>query len=76
MGWFKLGWVVFGGVWRGRYINYEKSLEILDLEQLNDRRERLCYTFAKKSIKNGIIDFKEIDKLKYMTTRNTDTYMR
>ena len=59
---------------RGRYTNYERSLQILDLAKLDDRREKLCYTFAKKSIKNGIIDFKEIDKSKYMTTRNRDTY--
>ena len=59
---------------RGRFTSYEKALEILDLEKLSDRRDKLCNTFAKKSIKNGIIDFKEIDNLKYMTTRNTDKY--
>ena len=59
---------------RGRFTSYEKALEILDLEKLSDRRDNLCNTFAKKSIKNGIIDFKEIDNLKYMTTRNTDKY--
>ena len=59
---------------RGRYTNYERSLQILDLKKLDDRREKLCYTFAKKSIKNGIIDFKEIYKSKHMTTRNTDKY--
>ena len=40
----------------------------------DDRREKLSYTFAKKSIKNGIIDLKEKDKSKYMTTRNRDTF--
>ena len=59
---------------RGRFESYEKSLDILDLEKLSDRREKLCNSFAKKSIKNGIIDFKEINHLKYMTTRNIDKY--
>ena len=37
---------------KGRYKSYEKALEVLDLEILSDRREKLCQTFAKKSIKN------------------------
>ena len=59
---------------RGGYTNYERSLQILDLEKLDDRRKKLCYTFAKKSNKNGIIDFKEIDISKYRTTQNRDTF--
>ena len=59
---------------KNRFTNYEKALEILDLEKLSDRRDKLCITFAKKSIQNGIIDFKEIDKSKLMTTRNTEKY--
>ena len=31
----------------------------------------MCQKFAKKSIKNGTVEFKEIDQLKYMSTRNT-----
>ena len=58
----------------GRYKDYEKALEVLDIERLSDRREKLCQTFAKRSIKNGILVFEEINKLKYMTTRNSDKY--
>ena len=52
---------------KNRFTCYEKALEVLDLE-------KLCINFAKKSIQNGILDFKEIDKSKFMTTRNTDKY--
>ena len=46
----------------------------MDLDRLSDRREKLCQTFAKRSIKNGTLEFKEIDKLKYIATRNRDRY--
>ena len=49
---------------RGKYDNYEKSLEVLDMEKLCDRREKLCNNFATKSIKNGTLVFREIDKMK------------
>ena len=58
----------------GRYKDYEKALEVLDIERLSDRREKLCQTFAKRSIKNGILVFEEINKLDYMTTGNSDKY--
>ena len=58
----------------GRYKDYEKALEVLDIERLSDRREKLCQTFAKRSIKNGILVFEEINKLNHMTTRNSDKY--
>ena len=35
-----------------RYENYENALEIINLEKLKDRRERLCLIFAKKCLQN------------------------
>ena len=65
---------VFKVMLNSRFTSYEKALEVLDLEKLSDRRDKLCINFAKKCILNGITDFKEIDKSKFMTTRNTDKY--
>ena len=59
---------------KGRYYDYDKALEVLDFYRLSDRREKLWKTFAKRSIKNGTLEFKEIDKLKYIATRNRDRY--
>ena len=44
-------------MWKGKYDNYEKSVEVLDLEKLCDRREKLCNNLARKSIKNVILGF-------------------
>ena len=35
-----------------RYENYENALELVNLEKLKDRRERLCLIFAKKCLQN------------------------
>ena len=35
-----------------QYQGYKKSLKILEMESLNDRREELCLKFALKAIKN------------------------
>ena len=35
-----------------KYKNYENALNLLDLESLDDRRKKLCYTFAKKCVNN------------------------
>ena len=35
-----------------KYISYEKSLEKLGLEKLSTRREQLCFSFARKCVKN------------------------
>ena len=36
-----------------RYIGYRKSLQKLDLETLDERREKLCLNFARKCLKNN-----------------------
>ena len=37
---------------RGRYKSYRKSLEELNLDTLEERRETLCLNFALKALKN------------------------
>ena len=59
---------------RNKYESYKKSLEILDLEDLGERRMKLCKDFAKKSCKNGSIDFPLESKSHLMKTRNQNIY--
>ena len=59
---------------RNKYQDYKKSLDVLNLESLYDRREMLCKMFAVKSAKNASMPFKQIDKLNHIQTRNTDKY--
>ena len=49
-----------------RYVGYKKSLQKLDLQSLNDRREELCLIFAKKCLKNP--------KLKHMFPLNVKSH--
>ena len=60
---------------KNNYQDYENALNILDLETLNERRHKLCETFAKKCVTNGTISFPLIDKSKYINTRSTDKYI-
>ena len=48
------------------YKGYKKSLNILQIESLKDRREQLCLNFAKKCIKNS--------KVHQMLTRKPDKF--
>ena len=56
------------------YKDYLSSLEILDIEDLNTRREKLCQTFAERCVKNEIISFKQNYKLHDMETRHKETF--
>ena len=60
---------------RNKYDDYNNALKTLDLGTLCERRQKLCETFARKSILNGTIIFPIIDKTKYINTRNTDKYI-
>ena len=55
---------------KGRYKDYNSALDILDLEDLNTRRDRLCQKFAKQSARNGTLNFEINNKLHNMKTRN------
>ena len=59
---------------KGRYKDYNSALDILDLEDLNTRRDRLCQKFAKQSAKNGTLNFEINNKLHNMKTRNEDKF--
>ena len=48
------------------YQSYENALKVLDLENLEERRETLCIQFAKKCLKN--------DKMKYLFPKNNKTH--
>ena len=55
---------------KNKYENYEKALNIIDLEYLSDRRTKLCKDFAQKAAKNGSIEFPLNIKSHTMNTRN------
>ena len=57
-----------------KYKYYPCSLEILDIEDLNTRREQLCKAFAQRCVKNDKILFEQNDKLHHMTTRHKETF--
>ena len=51
---------------RSKYQDYKKSLDVLNLESLYDRREMLCKLFTVKSAKNASMPFKQFDKLNHI----------
>ena len=59
-----------------RYLGYKKSLQKLDLQTLNERREELCLNFAQKCLKN--IKTKHMFpinvKSHHMATRKNEKY--
>ena len=59
-----------------RYISYEISLNIVQLETLFKRREKLLYSFGKKStiIEQTKHQFKRKETSHSMNTRNTEKY--
>ena len=59
---------------KNKYESYEKSLEVLDLEDLGERRTKLCKDLTKKACNNGSIDFPLELKSHLMNTRNQNTY--
>ena len=59
-----------------KYKSYKNALEKLDIENLSDRREKLCLNFAKKASKNPKSKhmFPLNDKTHNMGTRNTEKF--
>ena len=59
-----------------KFKSYESALEILDLESLIDRRERLCLQFARKCLKNDKMKhlFPPNPKIHPMLTRFEESY--
>ena len=59
-----------------RYISYENSLNIVQLETLFKRREKLLYSFGKKStiIEQTKHLFKRKETVHSKNTRNTEKY--
>ena len=53
-------------------IEYEKSLEILNLESLSDRRQILFKSFAHKSAKNETIYFETHNNTHIMQRRQAE----
>ena len=54
--------------------SYDMSLVILDLEPLSIRREKLCLTFAKKTVKGRHCDMFQTKTYMYDTRQATNTY--
>ena len=59
---------------KNSYIDYQNALRRLNLDDLVQRRNHLCKSFAKQSVKNASIYFEPNDKLHSMKTRNTNIY--
>ena len=59
-----------------QYKGYKKSLKMLEMETLNDRREELCLKFALKAVKNSKMKamFPLKKKKHDMMTREAETY--
>ena len=62
---------------KDEYKSYENALKLLDLEPLFERREILCYNFAKKSLNNPRMKhfFQMKNKEHQMKTRNSETFI-
>ena len=59
---------------KDKYRDYISSLDILDIEDLNTRREKLCLSFSKKCVKNATINFERNIKLHNMLTRKQEYF--
>ena len=71
-----------------KYQNYENALNILELDTLKDRREKICLAFAQKVLKNKTMKhfFPPNTNKNYMKTRdpkhievfhaNTERYLK
>ena len=61
---------------KNEYTHYERALDILNLESLEERRKHLSFKFALKTKPNQIISnlFKIKDKEHNMELRNTETF--
>ena len=59
-----------------QYKSYDQALNLLELENLSDRRESLCLEFAKKCLKNDKMKkyFPRNNKTHIMKTRNTEEF--
>ena len=58
------------------YETYENALKQLDLDNLVERRDKLCFEFAKKCLKNDKMKnlFRENNKVHQMKTRFEEFY--
>ena len=58
------------------YNSHKKSLEILELETLSERRQHLCFKFAQSCVKNPKLNdmFPKNPKQQQMETRNQEVY--
>ena len=47
---------------KNKYNDYNQACELLNLDTLTERRQKLCLNFAQKSAKNGSMIFEEKTK--------------
>ena len=59
-----------------KYKNYKHALQLLEMDSLYDRREKLCLNFAQKCLKNPKFShiFKKKEKAHQMKTRDAEQY--
>jgi hypothetical protein len=54
--------------------NYDMALVVLDIEPLKDRREKLCFTFAKKTLKSRHSDMFPLKGNEHNTRNKTNFF--
>ena len=61
---------------RGDYTSYEQALEVLNLDSLNQRREKMALKFAKNGLKNShFAKLFPLRRIKHeMVARNSEKY--
>ena len=55
-------------------MDYNPACELLSLDTLKERRQKLCLDFAQQSVKNGSMIFEKNQKLHTMQTRNMEHF--
>ena len=59
---------------KNKYIHYNQACELLSLDTLKERRQKLYLSFAQKSVKNGSMIFEKNQKLHNMQTRKMEHF--
>ena len=67
---------IFGIILQDIYISYEKALNVLNLESLEERREFFCLECSNKYLKSDTLKqlFTVDSKIQPMMTRNQEKY--
>ena len=57
------------------YSGYQEALSFTGLETLADRRQKLCFNFAKKCVKNDATSWMFPEKFQLVDTRHPEKFL-